>query len=104
MPVDELELQAIRLMVNSGLTVRPWPMPRMGEWVRIEHGPLAGVEGVLIGFKKQTRLVVSVTLMNRSVAAEIESGWARPVARPRRRPMDIARESPDSFDLRNAVS
>lgn len=104
MPVDEQEFQAIRLMVDSGLTVRPWPMPRIGEWVRIEHGPLAGVEGVLIGFKKQTRLVVSVTLMNRSVAAEIESGWARPVARPRRRPMDIVRESPDSFDLRNAVS
>lgn len=103
-PVDEQELQAVRLVVKSGLAVRPWPMPRIGEWVRIEHGPLTGVEGVLVGVKNQTRLVVSVTLMNRSVAAEIESRWARPVTRPKRRPVDAARAFPGSISLRNAVS
>ena len=87
MPVDERELQAVRLIVKSGRAMRPWPMPQIGEWVCIEHGPLAGVEGVLVGLKKHSRLVVSVTLMKRSIAAEIESNWARPIARMRPGPV-----------------
>ncbi len=42
---------------------------------RIEGGPLAGVEGILVVKKTPLRLVVSVTLLQRSVAVEIDHGW-----------------------------
>ena len=54
-------------------------MPVGGEHVRIEAGPLCGVEGVLVGRKKNSRLVVSVTLLQRAIAVEIDPDSARPV-------------------------
>jgi transcription antitermination factor NusG len=79
MPVDERELDVVRLVVESGRALHPWPLPQVGDRVILEHGPLAGVEGIIIGQKKQRRLVVSVTLLRRSVAVEIEDDWARPI-------------------------
>jgi transcription antitermination factor NusG len=95
MPIDAREIEAVQIIVNSGRAVRPWPMPRIGERVCIEQGPLAGVEGVLVGVKKRSRLVVSVTLLKRSVAVEIESGWARPAARTWRDPVGSLRTAPN---------
>lgn len=80
--VPEHEIEAIDLIIRSGYPVSPWHAPRIGQPVCLEYGPLAGVAGILIGYKKRSRLVVSVSLLKRSVAVEIESDWARPVAAP----------------------
>jgi len=85
-PVDESEIRAVQLICNSGLGPSPWPYLRTGQRVRIEGGPLFGVEGILIGVKNSRRLVVSVTLLQRSVAVEIDQQWARPVGPLLRRP------------------
>ena len=45
----------------------------------IERGPLAGVEGILADVKGKSRLVVSINLLRRSVCAEVERTWVRPV-------------------------
>jgi hypothetical protein len=50
----------------------PWPFLRVGERVRIEAGPLAGVEGVLSQVKDAWRVVVNVEILQRSVVAEVE--------------------------------
>jgi transcription antitermination factor NusG len=81
-PVDEAEMSAVRAIVRSGMSAQPWPMPRVGERVTIDSGPLAGLEGVLVGVKNQLRFVVSVTMLQRAVAAEVEAGWVRKVERP----------------------
>jgi len=47
--------------------------------VYIEGGPLAGVEGIITNMDKVYRLIVSVNLLQRSVAVEIERAWARPI-------------------------
>jgi hypothetical protein len=47
--------------------------------VRIEDGPLAGLEGILVETPKRQRVVVSLTLLRRSVAVAIERHWAAPV-------------------------
>jgi hypothetical protein len=47
--------------------------------VYLETGPLAGVEGIIVNTDKVYRLVVSVSLLQRSVACEIEREWARPI-------------------------
>ena len=81
MPIPETELQAVQTALKSGLAFAPWPYLRDGDWVLVERGPLAGVEGQVITAKGVDRLVVSVTLLQRSIAAEIDRAWVRPVMR-----------------------
>jgi len=77
-PVSETEIQAIRAVVQSGMESRPWPFLKIGQSVRIERGPLAGISGILIRVKSSWRLVVSVTLLERSVAVEIDAAYVSP--------------------------
>lgn len=79
-PVDEAEVGAIQDIVQLGLGVGPWPFLQVGHRVRLEEGPLSGLEGILIETKDQHRLVVSVTLLQRSVAVEIDRHWVRPIS------------------------
>jgi transcription antitermination factor NusG len=78
-PIDDAEITAIQAAVQSGLTAEPWPFLEAGERVRLEDGPLTGLEGILVRADKQQRLVVSVTLLRRSVAVSVERDWARPL-------------------------
>jgi transcription antitermination factor NusG len=71
--VEDSEIRAIQTLVASGLPNRPWPFLEVGDPVRIEAGPLRGLEGRLIDFKGQHRLVLSITLLHRAVAVEIDS-------------------------------
>jgi transcription antitermination factor NusG len=79
-PVDEEEIETIKAIVASGLAVEPWPFLERGAKVYIERGPLAGVEGIITDTNKGYRLVVSVSLLQRSVSVEIDRIWARPIA------------------------
>jgi transcription antitermination factor NusG len=80
LPIDDKEIEAVRTILKSGCAALPWPMPKEGERVCIENGPLRGLEGVLVGKKKDTRLVVSVTLLQRSISVEIDADSVRPVS------------------------
>jgi transcription antitermination factor NusG len=77
-PVEESEIAALRAIVDSNLPARPWPYLREGQRIRIEYGPLTGVEGILLKFKNQNRLVASLTLLQRSVAVELDDDWVSP--------------------------
>jgi transcription antitermination factor NusG len=77
--VDEEEIEAVRAILRSGLAAQPWPFLGVGSKVYIEHGPLTGVEGIVTNTDKVYRLVVSVSLLQRSVAVEIDREWARPI-------------------------
>jgi transcription antitermination factor NusG len=74
-PVDETEIASLRVLVKSGLPHQPWPYLQVGQRVRIEYGALYGLEGILLHFKGLHRIVLSVTLLQRSVAVEIDSAW-----------------------------
>jgi transcription antitermination factor NusG len=80
-PIDDAEVAALQTAIQSGLWAEPWPFLDVGQRVRIEEGPLTGVEGLLIEVRKKQRVVVSVSLLKRSVAVEIERHWARPLDR-----------------------
>jgi len=45
----------------------------VGSKVRIEVGALRGLEGILTEVKGKRRLVLSITLLQRSVAVEIDT-------------------------------
>ena len=78
-PVDDEEIEAIRAVLRSGFAAQPYPFLTVGARVYIEAGPLAGVEGIVTSTDKVCRLVVSVALLQRSVAVEIDRAWARPI-------------------------
>jgi transcription antitermination factor NusG len=71
-PVEDSEIDAIQKVVSTGVQAEPWPYLEVGQLVRIDDGALCGVEGILIGFKGARRIVVSVSLLRRSVALEID--------------------------------
>jgi len=78
-PLEDAEIDAIQAAVRSGFSTEPWPFLEVGQCVRLDEGPLAGVEGIFVRTSKQDRLIVSVTLLKRSVAITIERHWATPV-------------------------
>jgi len=82
-PVDEAEIAAIQTIVASGFQAEPYPYLEVGQRVRIEDHSLRGLEGILIGFRGARRIVVSVTLLRRSVALEIDSSRVSPVGSKR---------------------
>lgn len=71
-PVSDQEIASIQAILASGLPVEPWPHLKAGDIVLVEDGPLRGLEGVLLQSKDATRVVVSVELLQRSIAVEIE--------------------------------
>jgi transcription antitermination factor NusG len=77
--VSDEEIATVQAIVRSGLPARPWPCLTVGSRVFIDRGPLAGVEGICLNVDKVFRLLVSIPLLQRSVAVEIEREWARPV-------------------------
>jgi transcriptional antiterminator NusG len=74
-PITDEEIAAVRSITRSHLPAQPWPFLQIGKRVRIESGPLRGLEGIILSFKSNCRLVVSVNLLQRSVAVEIDSTW-----------------------------
>lgn len=80
-PVEEAEIAALRGVVRSGCSAQPCPYLNVGQFVRIDAGPLTGLEGRLVAFKNGHRLVLSVALLQRSVAVEIDQLWVSPASR-----------------------
>lgn len=78
-PVPEQELAAVRTVVASRVGCRPHSFLREGSPVRVIRGPLTGLEGLLVNIKNQTRLLVSVNLLSRSVAAEVDLHAVEPI-------------------------
>src|SRR5215510_14757935 len=74
-PIDDQEIAALQTVVKSGAAVSPHPLLHVGQRVRIEGGSLYGLEGLITDVRKRDRVIISVTLLQRSVAVEIDSGW-----------------------------
>jgi len=75
MPIEDREIEAIQIAVSSGIPSQPWPYLEVGQKVRIHTGKLSGLEGILINFKGNHRVVLSVSLLQRSVALEVDLAW-----------------------------
>jgi transcription antitermination factor NusG len=78
-PVEHSEIAAIQTLVASGVQAEPWPYLEAGERVRIEDTALRGVEGLFLSLKGSRRVVVSVSLLQRSVALEIDRALVSPI-------------------------
>jgi transcription antitermination factor NusG len=78
-PIEDAEITAIQTAIGAGLLAEPYPFLEVGQRVRVAEGPLAGLEGLLVEVRKQQRIAVSVSLLKRSVAVEIDRHWVRPL-------------------------
>jgi transcription antitermination factor NusG len=78
-PVEESEISAIQQLIKAGVPAQPWSFLRIGQDICIERGPLVGLKGKIVSLGPRHRLVVSVSLLQRSVAAEIDSAWVSPL-------------------------
>ena len=77
--IDDREIQAIQTIVNSGLPANPHPFLKAGQRVRLAAGPLNGLEGIFMAGKGHERLIISVNMLQRSVAVEIDRRWVLPL-------------------------
>jgi transcription antitermination factor NusG len=89
--VDEIEIRSIQTLVAASVPYQPWPFLTAGDRVRIESGPLLGLEGILTDVRRSHRLVLSVTLLQRSVAVEIDSALVTAVSPSRPRQPETSR-------------
>ncbi len=70
--VPDSEIAAVQNILASGLPATPYPYLKEGDFVYLHRGPLQGLEGILVQVKNLLRVVVSVTLLQRSVAVEVD--------------------------------
>jgi transcription antitermination factor NusG len=77
--VAEEEMAAIQAVARSGFPAAPWPFLEAGRSVRVERGPLEGVEGVLVSVRNRDRIVVSVSLLQRAISVEVDRHSIRPI-------------------------
>jgi len=80
--IPKQEIDDVR-SVLSQTDCSPYPFLRTGERVRIVGGALDGVEGTLVGQGPGARLVISIELIQRSLAVSVYNYNVKPVGGPR---------------------
>ena len=76
--LPDAEIEALRSGLARSVATEPHPYLVVGKKVRVHHGPFAGVEGILIRRKDKFRVVLSIHLIQRSVAVEVDETEIEP--------------------------
>jgi transcription antitermination factor NusG len=71
LPVEEIE--ALKRGLACGVSAQPHPFLTVGRRVRVVAGPLEGLEGIIIRKKNRLRLIISLDLIHRAAAVEVEA-------------------------------
>ncbi|MGH9447997.1 MAG: transcription termination/antitermination protein NusG, partial [Terriglobia bacterium] len=80
--IPDAQIDGVRQTVASSLRVEPYPLLKSGDRVRVRFGPLEGIEGILVRKKNLSWLVLSVEMLGKSIAVEIQSSMVEKVAAP----------------------
>ena len=71
LPIPDQEIESIRKVLDCGASYTECDLLKTGDRVRVVRGALAGVEGTLIRVHSETRLVLSVEMIQRSIAVSV---------------------------------
>jgi transcription antitermination factor NusG len=71
LPIDASEIEAVQTIVRLGYKAEPHAFLAIGTKVRVQHGPLGGIEGIVQGYKNR-QIIVSIGLIQRSVAVDLD--------------------------------
>jgi len=72
-PIPAAEINGLRQVVGSGARVEPYPYLKCGDWARVRCGPLAGTQGILVRKKNACRLVLSIEMLGKAAAVEVDA-------------------------------
>lgn len=78
-PLPDAEIEAMRLGLRD-LRAEPHPYLKVGQRVRVRSGSFEGWEGILVRKKESFRVVLSIDMIMRSIAVEVDSADVEPVA------------------------
>ena len=81
-PVDDVEIFSLQSAIKAQLPLEHCGFVETGQRVRIIHGALSGIEGIVLEVRNSVRLVLSITLLQRSVQLEIDASWIAPCEAP----------------------
>jgi transcription antitermination factor NusG len=81
--IPSSEIESVRRMVGSPLKAEPHPFLKCGDRVRLRAGALQGLEGILLRKRNVWKLLVSVEMLQRSVAVEVDASMVERVSTPR---------------------
>jgi transcription antitermination factor NusG len=70
--LEDREITGIQRLLALNVPLAPWPYLKPGDRVRVERGPMAGLEGTMLRTKDALRLVIGLELLQRSVAVELD--------------------------------
>jgi transcription antitermination factor NusG len=79
--IPDGEIEDVRAVLSHGVGCSPYPFLKAGDRVRVVRGPLAGIEGTLIRSGSQSKLVISVEMIQRSVSIDVALSSVEPVSR-----------------------
>lgn len=68
------EIESLRTRLSGSGNIEPHPYLNAGHRVRVRSGPLQGLEGTIVRTKDRCRIVLSIHLIMRSVAVEVDEG------------------------------
>lgn len=78
-PIEEKQIENIRSLLAANTPLSPHPFLKMGQRVRIRGGCLDGIEGILLSHNSDSRLIVSIEAIQRSLAVRLEGYRVEPV-------------------------
>jgi transcription antitermination factor NusG len=77
--LPEEEIEALRRGLSRECRVEPHPFLNAGRRVRVRRGPFEGAEGILLRARNSLRVVLSLEVIQRSVAVEIDAADIEPL-------------------------
>ena len=77
--LPEEAIEALRASLESGVRAQPHPYLTLGRQVQVRSGPLAGMQGILLRRKGNFRVVISIELIQRSVAVDVDAVEVEPI-------------------------
>jgi len=78
-PVPDKEVAAVNAVLRAQVECSPYPFLRVGQRVRIRGGSLEGIEGILIAHESASKLVISIEIIQRSLAVSVYNFDVEPV-------------------------
>jgi transcription antitermination factor NusG len=72
-PLPQRDIDVLRAGLTTGVRAEPHPHLNVGRRVRVKEGPLAGLEGILLRWKANWRVVLSIDLIQRAVAVDVDA-------------------------------
>jgi transcription termination/antitermination protein NusG len=81
-PVSDEQIAMLRAIVSSGLPARPCPYLAPGQLVHVDRGPLSGIRGTVVRGHGSTAIVVSIEMLQRSVAVELSHDSVHAISPP----------------------